>query len=153
MQRGFAPLHAPIGGIGEAKLACDAWTSPTPWQRRVATASNSRQKGGAPYGVGGLDVLYFGERWCAVKCPNSQPEPRVPSGHSSPGLCQRKRKAAIQAQGTETGVETPPAKGFVREQQFPVMILLARRCEVRQRREPVNQWLRPDGDLGGLHSY
>ena len=29
-QRGFAPLHAPMGGTGEAKLARDAWTLPNP---------------------------------------------------------------------------------------------------------------------------
>jgi hypothetical protein len=28
MKRGFAPLHAPMGGIGEAELACHAWTLP-----------------------------------------------------------------------------------------------------------------------------
>jgi len=37
MERGFAPLHAPMGGTGEAKLARDVWTPQNPRQKRIPT--------------------------------------------------------------------------------------------------------------------
>jgi len=42
MKRGFAPLHAPMGGIGKAKLAREAWTTPDPGQGQVPALDTLR---------------------------------------------------------------------------------------------------------------
>jgi hypothetical protein len=63
------------------------------------------------------------------------------------------RQSRARSAATQWGVfRTRPGDGSVRG-GFSVMILLAPRCGVRHRREPVNRWLRPDGDWRGLHCY